>query len=128
MISTDPRRVPITIRLDGEAKIAFEQYAIDLGIDAAAIAQLLFARELRIRRLLSLKEKNQLPSFARQAWGKGIERPTITTKYRSSTERDQFDRYAQSCGLSRQAAGEWLLLKELEDRWLESALGPHLSD
>jgi hypothetical protein len=116
------KMVPITIRLEPEQKVEFDQYAKSLGLDSADLAKLLFAREMKLKQLRALNEKKQRPEFPRQSWGLGIAKPTVTAKYSSYAERDAFDQYANSCGLVRQSAGAWLLVNELKERWLETAL------
>ena len=121
------KSVPITIRLEPQQKAEFGGYAASLGLDSADLAKLLFAREMKLKRLKALSEKRQKPHFPRQSWGSGVEKPTVTAKYSSDAERNAFDNYAASCGLVRQTAGAWLLISELKERWLEHALSIKVS-
>ncbi len=118
-MAIDPQ---ITIRLPAHIKTEFEAYAIANGLDASKLAKLLIIRELRIRRLLRLKNENRAPKSERQKRGSAVESETITARFSSVTDVDGFDQYAETCDLTRQAAGAWLLDRELKDRWIEKAL------
>jgi hypothetical protein len=112
----------ITVRLHPEEKTSFDNYAAAHGLDCSELAKLLIVRELRLQRLLVLKNRKQIPEFKRQSWGKGIRKPTVTAHFSTQDEVKAFDRYAESCSLNRQKAGAWVLTAELDEQWLEKAL------
>jgi hypothetical protein len=112
----------ITVRLDPQEKVAFDSYAEKCGLDSSELAKLLFVRERRLERLLSLKNKKQFPQSQRQTWGRGIKKLTVTAHFSTRGQVDAFDRYARDCNLTRQSAAAWLLRTELNEQWLEKAL------
>jgi hypothetical protein len=112
----------ITVRLPPQKKIEFDSYAAGLGLESADLLKLLIARERKLERLMTLKRRARIPRFDRQTWGMRTKKPTITARFSDPSEVDAFDDYAERCGLIRQSAGAWLLVTELEERWLEKAL------
>jgi len=112
----------VTIRLTSETKAAFERYCDDLGFGSSEVLRLLIAREYMIRRLEKLKEAGTAPRKARQPHGAAVRLPKITAHFSSAEQVERFDAYATRCNLNRDAAGAWLVGKELNDSWLRRAL------
>ena len=106
----------ITVRLPPDLKSKFDAYAAGFGLKASELAKLLIARERRRRRLVETSETRAIALELLRA-GRGM--PTVTAHLSSIEEVQEFDAYAQSCGLNRSQAGAWILATELQERWLE---------
>jgi len=111
----------ITIRLPSPLKLAFERYAIGLGLGSSELAKLLIVRENRQRRLKRL-EHSAIEALRRKWRPVEVEMATITAHVASLRKVRAFDAYARSCGLSRSKAGAWILCAELEEHWLERSI------
>jgi hypothetical protein len=48
--------------------------------------------------------------------------PTVTAHLSSIGKVQEFDAYAEQCGLNRSQVGAWILRTELEEHWLELAI------
>jgi len=112
----------ISVRLASAAKGEFEAYAAKMGLKASELAKLLIVRERYRQRLLKSGLQTKGRGNARRATGPVREMPKVTAHLSSVAEVDEFDAYAQRCGLDRNGAGVWLIETELKERWLERAI------
>jgi hypothetical protein len=110
----------ITVRLEPTVKTAFESYAAEYGLDASELAKLLIVRERYRKQLLKMSAAAELPERLRRPAGGRL--PTITAHLSTVRDVEQFDAYAERCGLNRTGAGALLFEAELNERWLEKAL------
>jgi len=94
---------------------AFQEHAASGGLDASALANLLVARELRIRRLPDLKGRFDvdLPRG---------DRTKITAHQRGEATKQAFCAHAATAGLKPSPAAALLFRAELEERWLKYCL------
>jgi hypothetical protein len=99
-------------------KNAFGAYAKCMGMADSELARLLIAREQRHRQLATFIANGGRvrPSIARSP-----EPPKITAHFSSEAAASDFDNYAASFALTRDRAAGWILERELEERWLETA-------
>lgn len=112
----------ITIRLSPSEKARFEEYASSLGLGASELAKILIVREWHQKRLIKSKLASGSTRKSRRRAGTGNRLPTVTAHLSSVEEVKKFDAYARECGLNRSSAGAWILLNELQERWLEKAI------
>jgi hypothetical protein len=117
-MAADPQ---ITVRLPADMKVLFEGYATSNGLEGSQLAKLLIVRELRVHRLSRLKTQG-LKRATRAVAASQATVGTITARFSSEAEVEEFDKYVDTCGWGRQTAAAWLLTNELTDRWLERAL------
>src|SRR5262249_18566500 len=108
----------ITARLPLELRARFDEYAADVGLDAAELARLLITRELRNRRILRTKRRRAQSSSDKT---KGDRK--LTAHFHQSDSVAEFDKYVRTCGFSRrQSAARLIFERELDERWLLKAL------
>ncbi len=92
----------------------FDSYAAEFGLDRSGLANLLLYRELRVGRLEKLdRGLVQRPGS----------RSVRITAHLPDGRLEVFDERAERAGLKRSAAGALVLLSELQQRWLEKAVG-----
>jgi hypothetical protein len=101
----------------------FREYAAKNGLEDSVVAKLLILRERELRRLHALSRAQDLPGLSRQRRGKAsLASSKVTAHMSSLADVKQFDEYARTCSLTRSRAAAWLIVKELEERWLERAI------
>lgn len=108
----------ITARLSPVIRDRFDQYAVEVGLDASELARLLFTREMRIRRRRRLA--NRPPGPAGRSPKRYGERK-LTAHFHWPETVAEFDRYANAQGLNRAAAARLIIERELHEKWLEKA-------
>ncbi|MEQ8835976.1 MAG: hypothetical protein RID07_04150 [Lacipirellulaceae bacterium] len=101
--------------LSDDDRAEFREYACKIGISGAALATVIWTRELYQRRLGDLKVR-----FETTTGGKG---GRITARPSRAGFREDFAAHAESFGLSPDAAASLVLRDELETRWLGTQLG-----
>lgn len=111
--------VQITARLTTESKALLENYSLEVRLDASELMKLLIIRELRLKRLETLK--NGSVRRSRRPKGTGVKLPTVTTRMLAQ-DVEHFDHYIKCCGLRRGEAATWILETEIAEKWLLTAL------
>lgn len=89
-------------------------YAGEFGLDAGALAHLLFRRELRLGRLSELAEHPGL--------GGGTASMKVTAHGADSDLKARLQDHARQSGLSLSRACALILNAELKERWLERSV------
>jgi len=112
----------VTVRLDSDLKAGFEAYAGQFELSASELAKLLIVRELKLRRLESLKYSGTPHGPRKRRRGTEGPPPTITAHFSTRAPVEAFDAYAKRCGLSRSETGAWVFRQEIHEKWLEKAL------
>lgn len=92
----------------------FDSYAAEFGLDRTGLANLLLYRELRVGRICR-KE-------ATRSRG-GQRRNARITAHLPDGRWERFVARAEAAKMSNSTAGALVLLAELEERWLENAVG-----
>lgn len=95
-------------------KLALDEYLKQFAIRPTAAATLLIVRELRCRRLRSLKKR-----YARSI---GSDRKRMTAHQPDSKLKRAFTEHAASAGMDPDPAASILFRAELDERWLERAM------
>ena len=111
----------ITAYLSPDVKAQFHAYAGRIGIDVSGLVKLLIVRERRLERL-KLCVNDIVSPLRRRKRGEGVPLDKITAHLPEPEAVREFDLYAHSLGLNRDAAAAQLIRRELEERWLEAAL------
>lgn len=92
----------------------FKGYAAQFHLKDSSLANLLVVRELRLRRLPTLKE--------RHVSGAAKARSRITAHQSNPQLKQAFDAHARACGISPDQAAAILFRAELAERWLEGSV------
>jgi hypothetical protein len=103
----------LNINVTGTERERFDSYAAEFGLDRTGLANLLLYRELRVGRL-SLKEATREP--------RGEKRNAKITAHLPEGRWEQFVVRAEAAKMSHSSAGAFVLLAELEERWLEKSV------
>ena len=92
----------------------FRSYAVELGIDKSALANLLIHRELQLGRLAGLRQHQHSEPRARCT--------KVTAHLADSAIKLAFNAAAQQVGLVPGAAASILFRAELSERWLARSI------
>jgi hypothetical protein len=93
---------------------AFEAYAARFGLDVATLLLLLLIRELRVRRLESLRARYDAASLA--------QKEKVTAHIKVDAIKQSVTNLARDSGLSESRLCAILVRTELAETWFESAL------
>lgn len=102
----------LTAHLTRSEREEFEAYSHSLLLDPAGLLALLFAREMRLKRLSQLLEGDDLPPNCKET--------KVTARIRPE-EHAPLKEYVLSQCESVSHAGGVLIRAELDERWLECA-------
>lgn len=101
--------------LTPEEHAEFRRYAMGLHLKDSSLANLLLARELRLRRMAVLKQLFPPPAPLK-------ERSRITAHQSDPAIKQAFEALARGAGISADQAAAILFRAELAERWLATAI------
>lgn len=101
--------------LTPEEHAEFRRYAAEFHLKDSSLANLLLARELRLRRLARLKQAH-LPSSPLK------KRSRVTAHQSDPGVKETFDALAREAGISPDQAAAVLFRTELAERWLATSI------
>jgi hypothetical protein len=99
-------------KADGDA---FHAYALEIGIDSAALATLLITRELRQRRMADILDPEALTVVRKER--------RISARTAQAKLKARFVEHAAMHGISSDGAAAAIFRAELREKWLGKCLG-----